>query len=91
LLVHNPQSPEDHRLDGMAHRDNPGLWVWLSGLINDGANAECIAHHGYQAEMIQDLTTIGRLHSRLLQRGDSTNTPKLLKETRTGAESRIQH
>jgi hypothetical protein len=50
-LPHNAQAIEDHRLDGLAHGDHPGLRVLLGGLVNDGGNPPCSEHPGRQAEM----------------------------------------
>jgi hypothetical protein len=89
LLIHKAQAIEDHRLDGMAHSDNPGLRVLLESPVNDGGNAKFLEHPGHQAKMSQDLTAIGLWQRWLLRRGDATNLPKLLQTFRGGAESRI--
>jgi hypothetical protein len=89
LLVHKAQSVEDHCLDGMTHGDKPGLWVVLGGLVNDVGNPEFIEHPGHEPEMVQDLT-IWLWHRWLLRREESANMPKLLKDLRGGAESRVE-
>ena len=65
-LVHTAEPMEDHRFDGVAHGDKPGLRVLRCRPVTPVANAACVEHPCHTPQMIQDFTPVWSVHSRLL-------------------------
>jgi len=57
---------KDHRLDGVTHGHNAGLWIVLHGPVKHVANTKFVKHPGHKTEMVQDLTPGSSVHRRLL-------------------------
>jgi hypothetical protein len=66
LLVDKAKPIEDHGFDGVTDGDNTGLRHMLYRPVKHVANAQFIKHPGHEPEMIQDLTPISSMHTRLL-------------------------
>jgi hypothetical protein len=57
-VIDTPQAIEPHGFDRLTSGEVPHCRMLLGRLLEDVANAECIAHPSDEAEVVQDLVTV---------------------------------